>query len=634
MKHIFKVLISFLLLLSFIIPIRAKDDDTLTILFTHDLHDNLDSYEMLVDGKKETRGGFARLSTAIQEERMVDPELLLVDAGDFSMGTLFQTIYSTDSPSLRLMGKMGYDATTLGNHEFDFRSDGLSSSLKAAMASGDQLPEIIASNTNFPEELSNDELKELQDTFKEIDIKDYLVLEKKGIKIALLGLMGKEADSNAPTAEVEFSDMVEESKRIVDKVQKEDTVDLIVALSHAGTDGKPGKSEDELLAKKVPEIDVIISGHSHTTLDEPIVVGDTLIVSSGRYSENLGTMSIQKENDRWALKDYNIKPINTNYAIDPDIQADVEDFKTKVNNEYLSEFNLEYDQVIAHSSFDFKGTKEIGLVQEEEPLGHLIADAYKYAIKQAEGDNYQEIDVAVVPSGVIRDSFLEGNVSVKDVFKVSSLGIGKDKVSGYPLIDVYLSGKELKTAAEVDASIQPLMNVAQLYMSGLKYSFNPHRIIFNKLTNIKLIKDDQEEDLVDDQLYRVVANLYTAQMLGIVDDQSMGLLSLVPKDINGNEILNFEDQIIYEDGHELKEWVALSQYLSSFPEKNGLPEIDTVYSKTHGFKVVENDKSMIARLKNPNTISTAIIIIPLLIIASLIFIIRLFIKRKNRKIKN
>lgn len=629
MKQHIKIIITLLLVFTSVLPIKANNKDELTILFTHDLHDNLDSYEMLVDGKTETRGGFARLSTAIQEERKIDPDLLLVDAGDYSMGTLFQTIFSTHSPALRLMGQMGYDATTLGNHEFDFRSDGLTQSLKAAMASGDPLPEIIASNTKFPEDIKNKDVLELQDTFKDFDIKDYLIIEKKGIKIALIGLMGEEADSNAPTADVDFLNMVEESKRVISKVKEDENVDLIVALSHAGTDGKPGKSEDEMLAKKVPEIDVIISGHSHTTLEEPIIVGKTLIVSSGRYSENLGTMTIEKDENRWTLKNYEIKPINTLYKMDPTIQTQVEDFKAKVNTEYLKDFNLEYDQVIAHSSFNFKGTKEIGDIQEEEPLGHLIADAYKYAVKKAEGTDYKEIDVTVVPSGVIRDSFLKGNISVKDVFKVSSLGIGKDKVSGYPLIDVYLTGKELKTAAEVDASIQPLMSVAQLYMSGLKYSFNPHRIIFNKLTDIKLIKNDQEEALVDDQLYRVVANLYSAQMLGIVDDQSMGLLSLVPKDMNGNVIENFEDQIIYDQGHELKEWVALSQYLESFPKKDGIPELDESYSMTHGFKVVEDDKGLIARFKNPNAISMAIIIIPIAIILLLIFIIRFIIKRRK-----
>lgn len=629
MKKILKVFITSLLLFSISLPVKADEREELTILFTHDLHDNLDSYDMLVGETVKRRGGFAYLASAIKEERALDPDLILVDAGDYSMGTLFQTIYSTESPALRLMGKMGYDGVTFGNHEYDFRTKGFVESLQAALKSGDPLPQIIASNTEFPDQ-SNDELDQLQNSFNAIGVKKYHIVEKKGLKIALLGLMGEEADSNAPTAEVKFTDMVETSRQVIKEIQAHEDVDMIMALSHAGTDGKPGKSEDEMLAKKVPEIDIIISGHSHTTLNQPIVIGNTIIASSGRYSENLGVMKLGKDGKNWQLKDYNIKPINSNYKADQDIQSDVEAYKTKVNSDYLRDFHLEYDQVIAHSSFNFKGTKDIGLIQEEEPLGHLIADAYKYAVKKAEGDRYKEIDVAVVPFGVIRDSFLQGNISVKDIFKVSSLGIGKDEISGYPLIDVYLTGKELKTAAEVDASIQPVMNVAQLYMSGLQYSFNPHRIIFNKITDIALLKNGEKQALIDDQLYRVVANLYTAQMLGIVDDQSMGLLSIKPKDSHGELITNFENQIIYDDGHELKEWVALSQYLESFPKKDGLPEMDQAYASTHNLKVIEKDKSLSARFTNLNAISFGIVTIPILLVFLLFLVIRYFIRRRKK----
>lgn len=630
MRRMFKVVIVFLLVFASTLPVQAKENKEVSILFTHDLHDSLETYDMLVDGHIETRGGFARLATAIEEEKKKNPNAFVVDAGDYSMGTLFQTIYSTESPALRLMGLMGYDATTLGNHEFDFRTKGLNDSLKSAMASGDPLPQIIASNTHFPEDM-NAELMGLEETFKAYDIKDYHMLEKDGVKVALLGLMGEEADGNAPTAEVEFSDMVETTKTIIDTIKKEEDADMIMVLSHAGTEGKPGKTEDEMLAKKVPEIDVIISGHSHTSLYQPIKIGNTLIVSAGRYSENLGTMKVQQESDRWTLVDYELKAIDTSYDMNPDIQNKIEAFKLKIDQEYLSQFNLKYDQVIARSPFNFTAANKIGDLHEEEPLGHLIADAYEYAVKKAEGEDYQEIDVTVVPSGVIRESFVEGEIKVKDAFKVSSLGIGQDEISGYPLIDVYLSGKEIKTAAEVDASIQPVMSVAQLYMSGLKYSFNPNRIIFNKTTDIKLIKNNQEEDLIDDKLYRVVANLYTAQMLGIVDDQSMGLLSIKPKDVNGNLIQDFEAQIIYEGNHELKEWVALSHYLQSFPEKDGLPEIDRVYASTQGFKIIEDDKGFVARFSKPNAISTAIILIPILIIGLLVLIIRAILKRRSKK---
>lgn len=626
----FLSLLILVILFSLLFPAFAEDNTSLTILFTHDMHDNLEAFNMEIDGQVKSIGGFSRLSTAIKEERKEDKDLLLVDAGDYSMGTLYQTIFTSHSPALRLMGHMGYDATTFGNHEYDFRPEGLSQSLLTALDSGDPLPQIIATNTYFPEE-SNNYLKDLEETFDLFGVKDYLVLDKKGIKIGLIGLMGEEADSNAPMAEVEFKNIIAESKRVADILKNEEKVDLIVALSHTGTDGKPGKTEDELLAKKVPEIDVIISGHSHTVLSEPIIVGNTIIGSYGRYGENIGKMKISKTKDGWALEEYQIKPIDDSYQEDMEIEKIIDGFKRDVENEYLKRFHLKYDDVIGKSPFNFTASLDIGELHEEEPLGYLIGQAYKYAIKEAEGSDYKTIDVAVVPSGIIRDSFTKGPITVKDIFKVSPLGIGEDKISGYPLLDVYLTGKELKTAAEVDASIQPLMSAAQLYMSGLKYSFNPNRIIFNKVTQVSLLTEQGEEDLVDDKLYRVAANLYSAQMLNIVGDKSMGLLSIVPKDEKGNEIKNFEDRIIYEDGQELKEWLALTKFLGSFPENNGLPQIEESYGQKQGFKIVEDDKSLMARIEKPNKISLGLLGIVLILIVIIGLIIRFFRKRRKRK---
>ncbi|NLC65952.1 MAG: bifunctional metallophosphatase/5'-nucleotidase [Clostridium sp.] len=634
MKKYFKFLLSVLILVLLVIPVFAEEKDNLTILFTHDMHDNLESFNMMKDDKLESRGGFARLSSAIKEERDKDPDLLLVDAGDYSMGTLYQTIFETHSPTLRLMGKMGYDATTLGNHEFDFRPEGLSNSLLTAFRSGDTLPSIVATNTKFPKADLNDSLKALKNTFDEVDVKDYLVINKKGVKIGIIGLMGEEADSNAPMAEVKFTDIVEESKKFVDILKNKEKVDLIIALSHTGTDGKEGKSEDEILAKKVPEIDIIISGHSHTVLPEPIIIGNTIIASSGRYTENLGTMKIKKDKEKWILEDYNVKKIDDTYDEDKEIKNLIDEFKKDVENEYLNRFNLKYDEVVAHSTFNFTPSLKLAIKQEEEPLGFLIGDAYKHAIKEAEGADYKHIDVAVVPSGIIRDSFTKGDITVKDVFKVTSLGIGKDKLSGYPLIDVYLTGKELKTAAEVDASIQPIMSAAQLYMPGLKYSFNPNRIIFNKVTDIKIISESgKKENLDDDKLYRVVANLYSAQMLNIVGDKSFGILSIVPKDENGDPVEDFESRIIYDNGNEVKEWIALNNYLKSFPKKDGKAQIDESYSKVQGVKIVNKETSLKSRLEKPNKISTAIVIIVLAVFIGLIFLIRFFVKKYKRKNK-
>ena len=109
-----------------LMPALAADGspsaDQATILFTHDMHSHFLPAD---DGQGGTYGGFARLKTVIDQQRQLHPGALLLDGGDFSMGSLFQTAYSTSALELRMMGALGYDATTFGNHEYDYRASGL-----------------------------------------------------------------------------------------------------------------------------------------------------------------------------------------------------------------------------------------------------------------------------------------------------------------------------------------------------------------------------------------------------------------------------------------------------------------------------------------------------------------------------
>ena len=143
-----------------------KEQQTVDVLFTHDLHSHLDLFQAEVDGKVGEYGGVARIQTLIKEQKAKNPDTLVVDGGDFSMGTLFQTIYGQQAPELRILGLMGYDATTLGNHEYDYRTDGLVQMLRSAIDSDEQLPAIVLCNVDWKN--LNAKQKELQKAFLEI----------------------------------------------------------------------------------------------------------------------------------------------------------------------------------------------------------------------------------------------------------------------------------------------------------------------------------------------------------------------------------------------------------------------------------------------------------------------------------
>ncbi|MBQ7365424.1 MAG: bifunctional metallophosphatase/5'-nucleotidase, partial [Clostridia bacterium] len=185
MKKFLKVTVICLILALAIIPFAvmaapSETDNTVTVLFTHDLH----SHFLPIKTQNGESGGYARLYTLLQEERAkAKGAVVTLDAGDFSMGSFFQTIYATDAAELRILSDLGVDATTLGNHEFDFRQSGLVDMLNNAVAKGTNNIPIVLGNYYPPEDA-----KDAWDAYRNYGIKDYTVIEKDGVRFAVFGL--------------------------------------------------------------------------------------------------------------------------------------------------------------------------------------------------------------------------------------------------------------------------------------------------------------------------------------------------------------------------------------------------------------------------------------------------------------
>ena len=646
MIKIWKKIVVILLIAVMVLPLMTgmqvwakAESKQLDILFTHDTHSHLNSFTTIVNGEKKEAGGFAKLKTLIDEHKKVNPDTLVLDGGDFSMGTLIQTVYDTEAAELRMLGQIGCDVTTLGNHEFDYQSKGLVDMLNAAKNSGDTVPSLVLCNVDWDamEEagLSEDQ-KQIQSAFEKYQVKDYVVVQKGNIKIAVLGVFGKDALVCAPTCELVWKDPVKAAKQTVEKIKKKEKVDMIACVSHSGTWDDADKSEDEILAKEVPDIDLIISGHTHSQLDKPIQHGNTYIVSCGEYGKNLGTISMtQKDDGRWKATSYELIPVSDEVNPDETTQAKIDALMDTVDINYLAKFGYTRKEVLAENDIEFNSLDEMSTKHEELNLGDIISDAYVYAVENSDNYDGDPVDVAVVPSGTVRDTYAKGEITVESVYNSFSLGIGKDGLAGYPLISAYLTGKELKLVAEIDASISDFMTTARLYCSGLNFTFNPHRMILNKVTDCYLTgQDGKREEIQDDKLYHVVTDLYTGQMLGSVMDISYGLLSIIPKDKEGNPIENLEEYAIMEENQELKAWVAIARYMQSFDDTDGdgIANVSEYYATTHGRKVVENSRNLFQLLKNPNKffmLMIGIVTVTVLIVLLLIFFIRKVLRKRR-----
>jgi len=588
----------------------------ITIIHTNDLHShvlgfspNLD-YRPEVTGGDATQGGWARVATVIkQEKEKRNHPVLVLDAGDFLMGSLFHMLAREEAMELRLMKDMGYEVLTLGNHEFDLKPGGLARILHSAAAKGG-MPPIVFSNPVFSKESDRDDT--LEEVFTRGMVKPYRVLEKGGMKIGIFGILGKDAAEKSPFASpMKFGDPIETSREMVKVLREKEKVDLVICLSHSGVRGGKSISEDEDLAKKVQGIDVIVGGHSHTRLEKPIVINSTLILQASDYGKCVGVLDLLWENGKVRQKNYRLVDINSSIPGDMTLQKKIDSFLETIDREVLQGANLTSKKVIGQTAFD------LTIREEESNLGNLIADAIRWWVNKHDSDPVDprtKVVVAIESNGLIRDDLLRGKtgaLAVTDVFAAIPLGIGVDDTMGYPLITCYFYASEIKKALEVLTSVYPRKGVSYfLQVSGLKFTYNPRRVIFDRVTDIRLGSEEEGYAPLDysdsnKNLYRITTNIYNAAFLKIIGNYTYQILNIIPKDRNGNPIDDLTASRVDADKsqpgiQELKEWIGVMEYIKSFPDTNGngVPDIPDKYKGKLGRIVVEaswNPVSLLSR---------------------------------------
>ena len=229
-----------------------KDDIILTILHTNDVHSRIEPFPM-DGGKNQGLGGVAARSKLIKEIRATHPNVLLLDAGDIWQGTPYFNFFN-GSVEYQLMNEMGYDAATLGNHDFDIGLEGLQKQLPNAKFA------ILNANYNFDNSILKNQ------------IESYKIFEKCGLKIGVFGI-GIELNGLVPEKNylgVQYNNPIDIANNISKKLKEELKCDFIICLSHLGFKYEDGKVSDEVLAQNTSNIDLILGGHTHTFFEKPI----------------------------------------------------------------------------------------------------------------------------------------------------------------------------------------------------------------------------------------------------------------------------------------------------------------------------------------------------------------------------
>jgi 5'-nucleotidase/UDP-sugar diphosphatase len=584
--------------------VAADGKKTFTILHTNDIHSNLigmgpaSDYTPFTLNDDKTRGGFARLATLIaarKDARKSQGPVLILDAGDYSMGTAFAAATRETGSELQLLSLMGYDATTFGNHDFDLGPDGTAQAIAAAAKAG-RVPMVVASNTDFS--ASDETLVGLQRLAKDGLVRRHFVIERGGIRFGFFGLLGKEAQFYTDGAgAVKFSDAVESAGEMVKILRETEKVDVIIALSHGGMEkGKDGRftdGEDVRLPKAVPGIDIVIGAHSHTELFEPVMANDrTPVVQTGKYCENLGELVITLDGDKLTVEFYKLYPIDDTIAGDRAIADEIDGFKKTVTEVAFASRGYSIDQPLAVAPRDIPNT--FTDIAAGTILANFCTDAFR---------NETKADIGFTANGMMCAGLTRGKSGVQtvyDVFSVAPLGAGVvDKTAGSTLVTAYFTGLELKHLLEflhIDNPAHPGEYFPRA--SGMRFHYDTSRPKFDVVTAIELGDLDRGYRAIDisgkdERLYSLSCPLMLGMILAAIPKYTKGKLPLVPKNKDGQPLKSKVEALdiplvatpdllpppgildrssvdtVTKNGavREIKEWQAIMDHLRSLPVK-------------------------------------------------------------------
>lgn len=534
-----------------------------TVIHTNDLHSYVGGigpdalFTEQENDEDPVFGHYARLTHLINKTKTnlngKNEPYVLIDAGDFYAGTLFQILGPSEKtpvmPELEFFLYNNYDFSTIGNHEFDAKDKGFYHMLNKV---DDQKKnfKLLATNLRFNNEKSlwkkfykKYDGKEHDGLLTDIYIKD-LESNNKKLRIGFIGILGpdgaKVSISNRKDAsfvgmndkevKVEEKKLYELLQKNVDTLKSKYNSDVIIVTMHAGT------PEDNEIAKHVNGIDVIIAGHTHELYEVPRHVNDTIITQVKCYGNYLGVLPLKWNGKKVILQNNNptYKIVDDTIPVDKDYMKLVKKYIGSIN-EHLEDFDYKYDTPIFKTNQTFK--RKDG--ESQNKIGLMVTSAIKKQYNLSKKEDEDPIDIYFTTMGMVRADLhapaKDTPYQLSDTFKFLPLGRSDDGSPGFPIVTFYLKKKEVKL----------LLNFLEIYkyVSGdytpvfsndISYTINKWGIpMFNRLKDLKLrgLPFDQWPEYLN-----LATTSYVASHIHQVGPMSYGLVSFTPTNKQGVEV--------------------------------------------------------------------------------------------------
>ena len=412
----------------------------LVILHTNDIHGHLVPFKEKRLSKTDKVAGMAYLAAMVEKARKDSGKcVLLLDAGDLAQGTPVSN-YFKGIPMIEVMNYMGYDAATIGNHEFDWRQPALKEMIKKA---------------KFPFVCANVVYKDNPNRTI-FDLKPYIIKKVGDMNVGILGLTTTETPTITKaenTKGLVFLDPVKTAKKYIPQMRK-DGADFIIALTHQGFD------EDQKLAKAVQEIDIVIGGHSHTKVMNPKKVGRVLVCQARKYGLYLGKMDLRycmhsKQFKSFTEKDELVAALHNDIKPDENV--------VKIIKKYEDEIAPIMKKVVGKTNTDLLkkcSKKSCG----DWNMGNMITDGMRAK---------SGADIAMYNPGGIRSEIYKGEIKAEDVFTVLPFDNW--------LVTVTLDGNQVKEILEHGAS-----HHGSAQVSGVTFEIDYSQPKGKRVSNIKV----------------------------------------------------------------------------------------------------------------------------------------------------
>ncbi|MFC5734721.1 5'-nucleotidase C-terminal domain-containing protein [Cytobacillus gottheilii] len=437
-----------------------------------------------------------KLATAVKEFRAANPEALLLDAGDVFSGTLYFNEFEGQA-DLQFMNYLEYDAMTFGNHEFDLGSSEDGHKALAEFVKAAKFP-FVTANVDFSKDSLFDGLVEGTVAADAEDGKIYnaIIQEVDGEKVGIFGLTTSETAEISSPDQVEFKNYIEEAKASVKELQ-EQGVNKIIALTHIGYDDNIEFDNDLELAKQVDGIDIIVGGHTHTKLEEAVVISEnktepTVIVQANEYNKYLGTLSVNFDSEGV------VTTLDGELVDLGEVAEDAE--AVKILKPYKETIDAMQQESIGVETAVALDGERANVRTVETNLGNLITDGM---LKKAQSINPNTV-IALTNGGGIRASIDQGDITLGEILTVMPFGNA--------LGIMQLTGEEIVEALEHSVSQAPEQNGGFLQVSGLKFSYDSSKPAGDRVVSVEVKGTDGNfAELAADQTYAVATNTFTAK---------------------------------------------------------------------------------------------------------------------------